>query len=73
MEGPPLGDRSPAARPSRSLAVAAGKPVEMRSDDADDCYAGIFQGFTSAIPVPSKSLILRVTSVIRRVKAVAAI
>ena len=36
-------------------------------------YAGKSHGLTSATPMPSKSLILRVTSVIRRVRAVAAI
>ena len=40
---------------------------------SQECCVGRSHGFTSATPMLSKSLTLRVTSVIRRVKAVAAI
>lgn len=52
--------------------------VEMGIESEDSVgipnyYASIFHGFTSATPMPSKSLTFRVTNVIRRVKAIAAI
>lgn len=62
-----------ASRAASKSRIARPITVQSKKRRSGWPYAGVAHGFTSATPMPSKSLMLRVTSVICRVKAVAAI